>query len=239
MPPGFYGEAYFHGPGKDPAVDSGYRDYARPAVYLRQAALAFALALLLPFRSVLDVGCALGYLVHAMGLLGKRSQGVEISEYAVASCLDSVREKIREGTVLDLPFPDRAFDLAVAQEVLEHVAPQDLQDALEELKRVSRKLIFLTVPLADWTEGLVPPERLPRDARGNPHHGHLTVADRPWWDERLAEGLAPWRRIDLTPWVSPRPDQGVFAFARETLPPPPRKGIRAALARLMLARLFG
>lgn len=43
-----------------------------------------------------------------------------------------------------LPFPDRSFDLVMAIEVLEHVPDPDL--ALQELRRVARRDLILSVP---------------------------------------------------------------------------------------------
>ncbi|MHC5036939.1 MAG: class I SAM-dependent methyltransferase [Planctomycetota bacterium] len=231
LPPSFYGKAYFIGPGKDLSRESGYRDYRRVTVRLRQAGLALALAALFEFRTVLDAGCAFGYLVDAMGRLGKRAEGIEISEFAVANALPSVRDRLRCGNVLDLPYPDESFDLVVCQEVLEHLPPASVAPACEELKRVGKGVIFLTVPVADWATGRVPADRLPRDRSGRVHHGHLTVADRPWWESSLTKAFSPWVPADLLPYLTPRPDQAVCSFHKpgkilRQVPIPSRWGIR-------------
>ena len=38
------------------------------------------------FDTVLDYGCAKGFMVYAMRLLGKDAYGVDISEYAIENC---------------------------------------------------------------------------------------------------------------------------------------------------------
>ena len=45
-----------------------------------------------------------------------------------------------------LPFGDNAFDIIFCTEVLEHLTDDDLDKALRELQRVSRKYILVTVP---------------------------------------------------------------------------------------------
>lgn len=43
-----------------------------------------------------------------------------------------------------LPFPDDSFDVVQCTEMIEHVPPEDHRRVLRELKRVARKLVFLT-----------------------------------------------------------------------------------------------
>jgi SAM-dependent methyltransferase len=50
--------------------------------------------------------------------------------------------------VYALPYPDRAFDVVVATEVLEHL--HDPSGAVRELLRVARKAVILTVPHEPW-----------------------------------------------------------------------------------------
>jgi len=99
-------------------------------------------------RSVLDVGCAKGYLVYLLDQLGIDAYGVDISSYAIAQAplkiahrlyhLDAVEDKF--------PFGDSQFDLITALEVFEHL---DCFDNL--LKEVSRALspcgyLLITTP---------------------------------------------------------------------------------------------
>jgi ubiquinone/menaquinone biosynthesis C-methylase UbiE len=50
------------------------------------------------------------------------------------------------GSVLSMPFEDAAFDVVACFEVLEHLPYDDFPKALEELSRVSRKHVVLSVP---------------------------------------------------------------------------------------------
>jgi SAM-dependent methyltransferase len=48
--------------------------------------------------------------------------------------------------IRSLPFKDNSFDVAVAFEVLEHIPFKDIEKALNELRRVSRKAVIISLP---------------------------------------------------------------------------------------------
>jgi SAM-dependent methyltransferase len=50
------------------------------------------------------------------------------------------------GDIRKLPFEDGQFESAAAFEVLEHLVWEDVPQALQELHRVSRRYVFLSVP---------------------------------------------------------------------------------------------
>jgi SAM-dependent methyltransferase len=50
------------------------------------------------------------------------------------------------GSVTAIPFPDNSFDLLSAFQVLEHIEFKDFESALQEMKRVSKKYIFISLP---------------------------------------------------------------------------------------------
>lgn len=50
------------------------------------------------------------------------------------------------GSVLNMPFDAHSFDLILCAEVLEHLPFNDFSKALNELKRVSKKYVILTLP---------------------------------------------------------------------------------------------
>src|SRR5437870_2182572 len=79
--------------------------------------------------SVLDAGCALGFLVEALRKRGVEAYGVDISDYAIQNVHESIREYCWVGSVAAaLP---RCYDLIVSIEVLEHMPPVDAEQAIE------------------------------------------------------------------------------------------------------------
>jgi len=96
--------------------------------------------------SMLDVGCGAGHITNKFAEHGiAHVTGIDISPHRVKFAQKAYpQHTYRVGSVLDLPFTDKNFDLVAAIEVLEHM--DDLHKSIEELKRVSKRWILLTVP---------------------------------------------------------------------------------------------
>lgn len=98
-------------------------------------------------NSVLDAGAGEGFTLVKLARckIGKRVEGVDNSERAV-----KIGKKMYpglnliQGDIYNLPYKDNSFDIVLCTEVLEHL--EDPGRALEELKRVTKKYIMLTVP---------------------------------------------------------------------------------------------
>jgi SAM-dependent methyltransferase len=95
----------------------------------------------LPEQEVLDAGCGGGRYTVAWRLLGaKRAVGVDISRIGLAGARRRVGESgidgvsFRQGSVLDLPFPNDTFDLVFSNGVLHHTV--DWKKGIAELVRV-------------------------------------------------------------------------------------------------------
>jgi len=91
-------------------------------------------------RRVLDCGCGAGEYVRALLALGADAFGVEFNERKLATEAarsDDLAERLSVGDLETLAFPDQSFDVALLNEVLEHV-PDDAA-ALAEVRRVLRR----------------------------------------------------------------------------------------------------
>jgi 2-polyprenyl-3-methyl-5-hydroxy-6-metoxy-1,4-benzoquinol methylase len=100
-------------------------------------------------RSLLDVGCGEGVLVHrwAQRLGGGRVVGIDLEEPSIQAGWEKHTAENLEYRVMraeNLPFGDGEFELVSAIEVLEHVP--DPEHTLEEMRRCGRGHLLVSVP---------------------------------------------------------------------------------------------
>jgi SAM-dependent methyltransferase len=97
--------------------------------------------------SVLDVGCAKGFMLYDFKLLMPKLTiaGLDISEYAYEQALPEVKPFIRIGTCERLPFEDGSFDLVVSINTVHNLPLDGCVRAIQEIQRVARHHAFLMV----------------------------------------------------------------------------------------------
>jgi SAM-dependent methyltransferase len=136
--------------------------------------------------SVLDAGCAMGFLVEALRKRGVEAWGVDVSKYAISQVDESVSEYCQVASLAD-PLP-RSYDLIVCIEVLEHVPPAETSAVVANLCAATDRLLLSTTP----------------DDYGEATHLHVQPPEA--WSEALArEGLL--REVErdasyVTPWAA-------------------------------------
>ncbi|MEO0249484.1 MAG: glycosyltransferase [candidate division WOR-3 bacterium] len=136
--------------------------------------------------TVLDVGCAMGFLVEALRQRGVEAFGVDISEYAIQNVHPNIQPYCWVGSVTD-PFPQK-YDLIVCIEVLEHLPHHEAEQAVENLCRHSDDVLFSSTPL-DYKEAT-----------------HVNVQPPEYWAELFARHSF-FRDVDfdasfITPWAA-------------------------------------
>ncbi len=92
--------------------------------------------------SVLDFGCAKGYLVKALQLLGRDAVGVDTSIYALDNVDPDVKEDCWEGCA-----SHAEWDFVIAKDVFEHLTILELE---KELNSFHTKKLFAIIPLGAW-----------------------------------------------------------------------------------------
>ena len=108
-------------------------------------------------RSLLDVGCGEGVLVHkwAQRLQGCRVVGIDLEEESIQAGWSERQAPNLEYRVMraeNLPFADSEFDLACAIEVLEHVP--NPEHTLAEMTRCAERHLLVSVPREPLWRGL-------------------------------------------------------------------------------------
>jgi SAM-dependent methyltransferase len=98
---------------------------------------------------ILDAGCGSGRNMVDLAHLGAVT-GVELSDTSVALARQRDVGDVIAGSVLEMPFPDHSFDLAVSLDVIEHL--DDDLSALRELRRAVAPggALLVTVPAYQW-----------------------------------------------------------------------------------------
>jgi SAM-dependent methyltransferase len=173
-------------------------DTATPLNLVKRLELIERHASPLAKRRVLDCGCGGGEYVRALLARGADAFGVEFDEGKLAA--ETARDadlaaRLSLGDLEALPFPDRSFDLALLNEVLEHV-PDD-GAALAEVCRVLRpggRLILLS------PTRLYPFETHGVFRRGTGRRVPHTIPGIPWIPLALGTRLFDYWARNYWPW---------------------------------------
>ena len=97
--------------------------------------------------SLLDVGCAKGFMLHdlAESIPGITLKGIDISEYAIKNAMVDMKLHLQVANATQLPFPDKSFDVVISINTVHNLDRNDCAKALQEIERVSRGHSFITV----------------------------------------------------------------------------------------------
>ena len=137
-----FGQEYFDGDRK-----YGYGGFRYDGRWKSFAAKLIAHYGLKPGMRVLDIGCAKGFVIHEFKQLMPELEvaGLDISEYAIANGMESVKPFIRVGNAMELPYPDKHFDLVLCVNTLHNLYLPGLFKALREIQRVGRGGKFIVM----------------------------------------------------------------------------------------------
>src|SRR3990167_269787 len=97
--------------------------------------------------SVLDIGCAKGFMMHDMARLipGIIVKGIDISNYAIDNTIEDMKPHCFSACATKLPFEDNSFDCVISITTLHNLEKEQLIIALQEIERVKKKHSFITV----------------------------------------------------------------------------------------------
>jgi ubiquinone/menaquinone biosynthesis C-methylase UbiE len=154
VPPDVYDSRYFFG------SCEGYKEFRESGGRKLGARFqkALELAQIQPDERVLDIGCGRGELVVHAAMRGAYAVGIDyaegavrIAEEALAGYPPEIRDRadVRQMNARALDFADESFDLAFMSDVVEHLYPRELEEAVRDTWRVLRpggRLIVHTCP---------------------------------------------------------------------------------------------
>lgn len=100
--------------------------------------------------TLVDVGCGNG--IFALMLQKKRPEIDSTSVDRSETALKYVKTKSKVGDITSLPFEDKSFDCVTCFQVLEHIPYPVYETVLNELSRIAKKSIIVSVPYQEKTE---------------------------------------------------------------------------------------
>ena len=97
--------------------------------------------------SILDVGCAKGFMLHDFKELMPNATvaGIDISEYGIEHAKDTVKPFLRLGNANQLPYENNSFDLVICINTVHNLPLEECKQAICEIQRVSRANVFVTM----------------------------------------------------------------------------------------------
>jgi SAM-dependent methyltransferase len=155
---------------------SGYENYRWKPEYV----LPFANWLKQRFghATILDYGCAKGFLVKALRMFNMNAFGYDVSDYAVEHCEPEVKACVFNDWEDAMSF--RPYDVVVAKDVLEHIPEKEMLYELSQISFVLRGggILVVVVPLGDDDSFRIREFEL--DVT------HVTKKDEVWWTKKFS-----------------------------------------------------
>ena len=103
--------------------------------------VAEAIVSIVPFRTVLDVGCANGFLVESFLEAGKEARGIELSPHVVEVLPPRLLDAIEVG---DFAAARGSWDLVCCTEMAEHIPPERSRELVRKLTSLATESIYFT-----------------------------------------------------------------------------------------------
>lgn len=153
---------------------SGYQNYRWiPELTIPMALTIIEYLDISRLDTILDYGCAKGYLVKALRLLYRMAWGVDVSSYAI----ENVDPMVKDYCFLkgNQNLPD-SFDLCIAKDVFEHIDEGRLGHSLQ---RLGAKILFAVIPLGDGEKFIAP--------SNNIDITHRICQTKDWWIDFFGE----------------------------------------------------
>lgn len=103
-------------------------------------------------KTIIECGCNEGFVSKA--LLENNAKSVTPVDYDIEMCRKANKIfglDVVQADIMNLPFEDQSFDIALGCEVLEHIS--NPFKGLSELFRVAREKVIITLPVGEYWAG--------------------------------------------------------------------------------------
>ena len=167
----FFDKSYYEtGPQSGKSLYQNYRWIPELTIPLAHHIVSYTEQYGDEFKTIMDFGCAKGYLVHALRLLGREAYGVDISEYAISQAPKEVNGHVKAIEPQSNDF--KYCDLMLAKDILEHIPYVNLVDQMKVIRERCNR-IFAIIPLAKDNKYIIPAYELDKS--------HYIREDKEWW----------------------------------------------------------
>lgn len=129
-------------------------------------------------QTILDFGCAKGYVVKAFRLLNRKAYGADISDYAIKNCPVEIKKYLHKICPYEkIPIvKSKVYDWIIAKDVLEHINYEHIDGVLKTLREAGNGL-FVIVPLGDSKKYVIPAYEVDKT--------HVIRENMEWWKEKF------------------------------------------------------
>ena len=135
-----FGKMYFDGP-----RSYGYGGYHYDGRWISVAKDIIKHFKLKKGSTLLDVGCAKGFLVKDLCDQGIDAYGIDISKYALDNSIKEIKSRLSIASADNLPFKNSSFDCVISINTIHNLNRKNCIKALKEIMRVSRNKSFVQV----------------------------------------------------------------------------------------------
>lgn len=191
VPSEYYDEAYFTQAGEKGWYDRGAFDLSNE-FHKRWAEFCIKILDIPKGARVLDVGCAIGNVVHWMHKMGMNAWGFDVSLWAIKHSHEPKRVWAADAGKF-WKYPSNEYDYAVCREMLEHISKFDVPTVFAEFKRCmkvgGKALVTFANNRAD--------KEIKKQVGLEADPSHVTIAPLYWWAKQIQsiEGLVvDWER---------------------------------------------
>ncbi len=97
--------------------------------------------------SILDIGCAKGFMLYEFQkkLPKAKLAGIDISAYAIKNSKSEISSCLKVGNAKKLNFSTSSFDLVIAINTIHNLEEKECGKSLQEIQRVSKKYSYVVL----------------------------------------------------------------------------------------------